>query len=83
MPLSTPDGPQSSQWLINAASILMVGEYPVTFEIRPTPDNPDADGVSEAIQKFVDLIDTSPDFTVNYAGRTYNYQQRMTPTTTE
>lgn len=80
MSLGTPQGPSASVWTINAVSVLAVGEYPVPFEIRALPDNPDADGVSEVIQKFVDLIDGSPDFQVSYAGRTYTYQERMTPT---
>lgn len=80
MPLSDPDGPTSSQWTINAVSVQAIGEYAVPFEIRPMPDNPDADGVEEVIQRFVDHIAASPDFKVTYAGRTYAYQQRMTPT---
>jgi len=80
MPLGTPEGPTASQWTINAVSDLRVGEYPVPFEIKAMPDNPDADGVYEIIQRFIDLIDSSPDFQVTYANRSYGYQQRVTPT---
>jgi hypothetical protein len=80
MPLGTPQGPTQSQWTINATSVLTVGEYTVPFEIKATPDDPDADGVEEIVQRLVDLIDSSEHFTVNYAGRSYGYQQRMTPT---
>ncbi|MGI5443832.1 hypothetical protein ACQEV4_42770 [Streptomyces shenzhenensis] len=80
MALGTPVGPTQSQWTITAVSVLTVGQYTVPFEIRAVPDNPDADGVEAVVQKFVDLIAASGDFTVSYAGRTYGYQQRMTPT---
>lgn len=80
MPLDTPTGPSQSQWTINATSVLTVGEYTVPFEIKATPDDPDAPGVEPIIQRLVDLIDSSEHFTVTYAGRSYGYQQRMTPT---
>jgi hypothetical protein len=80
MPLNAPEGPSASQWSINVNSVLLIGEYPVPFRIEATPDNPDADGVLETIQKMIDLIDSSPDFTVNYAQRSYTYTQRVTPT---
>jgi hypothetical protein len=81
MALDTPQGPTSSQWTISVNSVLVVGEYPVPFEIKAMPDNPDADGVLETVQKMVDLISSSPDFVVTYAQRTYGYTQRILPTT--
>jgi len=80
MPLGTPEGPTQSQWTLNAVSVLRVGEYPVPFEIRALPDNPDADGVYEIIQRFIDLIDASDDFQMSHATRTYTHIQRITPT---
>ncbi|MGP4084185.1 hypothetical protein [Streptomyces sp. KR55] len=80
MPLGAPQGPTQSQWTIAAASIALVGEYPVAFNIAAMADNPDAPGVAETVQKFVDLIAASSDFKVNIATRTYSYSERMTPT---
>jgi hypothetical protein len=82
MPLDTPEGPTQSQWTIRAASTSYVGEYTVPFEIKAVPDNPDADGVYEIVQRLIDLLDSSDDFRVTYATRAYGYQQRITPTPT-
>ncbi|MGW1796957.1 hypothetical protein ACWCQN_13320 [Streptomyces sp. NPDC001984] len=80
MPLGTPQGPTQSQWKITATSLLLIGEYPVSFDITALADNPDDPGVAETVQKFVDLIAASQDFKVNVATRAYSYTERMTPT---
>lgn len=80
MPIGTPQGPTQSQWTITATSIMAVADYPITFEITALADNPDAPGVADMVQQFVDLITASPAFQVNFAKRTYTYWERITPT---
>jgi hypothetical protein len=80
MALGAPQGPTQSAWKISVASVLTVGEYPVPFEITAVPDNPDDPAVIAVIQKFVDFLNSSDDFRVTVATRTYAYTERMTPT---
>jgi len=80
MPLGDPDAPTASQWRITAQSLDSAGDYPVTFNVEATTDNPDAPLVPGIVQKFVDLIDASPDFRLMSAARTYSQSQPITPT---
>lgn len=80
MPLGTPEGPTQSQWQVTANSVDRVGDYPVAFNVTATTDNPDAAGVPAIVQKFVDLLASSPDFRLASAARTYSYSESMTPT---
>jgi hypothetical protein len=80
MPLGTPEGPTASQWKITANSVDSAGDYPVTFDVTATTDNPDAPGVPDIVQKFVDMIDASPSFRLMSANRTYSYSDSITPT---
>jgi hypothetical protein len=80
VPLGTPEGPTQSQWTITAASVAVVGDYPVTFNVTATTDNPDAAGVPAIVQQFVDLLASSPNFRLVSATRTYAYAEAMTPT---
>lgn len=80
MPLGTPEGPTQSHWQVTADSVARVGDYPVTFTVTATTDNPDAAGVPDIVQKFVDLLASSPDFRFASAARTYSYSESMTPT---
>ncbi|MCX4578106.1 hypothetical protein OHB41_33950 [Streptomyces sp. NBC_01571] len=80
MPLGTPEGPSRSQWTAIASSVDRVGEYPVIFDVTATTDNPDAPGVAEIVQQFVDLITSSPDFQLLSATRLYSYSEPITPT---
>ena len=79
MPLGPPQGPSQSQWQIAADSIVMIGDYPVRFNVAATTDNPDADGVADIVQKFVDLVAGSADFKMISASRSYTYSQPITP----
>ncbi|MEU9972356.1 hypothetical protein [Streptomyces sp. NPDC051014] len=79
MPLGTPQGPTQSRWTVTANSVALVGDYPVSFDVVATTDNPDADGVPEIVQTFVDLIDQSPDFKLASATRSYGYTEQLTP----
>ncbi|XUL90990.1 hypothetical protein ACQ86D_33805 [Streptomyces galilaeus] len=45
-----------------------------------TTDNPDAPGVPDIVQKFVDMIAASPNFRLMSASRTYSYADPITPT---
>lgn len=81
MPLGTPEGPTASQWKITANSLDSAGDYPVTFDVTATTDNPDAPGVPDIVQKFVDMIAASPNFRLMSASRTYSYADPITPTT--
>lgn len=80
MPLGTPVGPSQSQWKISADSVERVAEYPVTFSVTVSTDNIDAVGVPDVVQKFVDLIASSPAFVLRSAARTTVYAESMTPT---
>jgi hypothetical protein len=80
VPLGTPEGPTQSQWTVTAASVAVVGDYPVLFNVAATTDNPDAPGVADIVQKFVDLLAAAPDFRLYSATRTYSYSESMTPT---
>jgi hypothetical protein len=80
MPLGPPEGPTASQWRATVNSLDTVGEYPVAFNIVATTDNPDLPGMAPIVQKFVDLLASSPDFRLTGAFRTYSYSERMTPT---
>ncbi|MET7679403.1 hypothetical protein [Streptomyces sp. NPDC005423] len=80
MPLGTPEGPTASQWKIAANSVDSAGDYPVTFDVTATTDNPDAPGVPAIVQKFVDMIDASPTFRLMSANRSYSYSDPITPT---
>lgn len=80
MPLGDPGDPSASQWKITAQSLDSAGDYPVTFSVDATTDNPDAPAVPDIVQKFVDMIDASPDFRVVSAYRTYFQSQPITPT---
>lgn len=81
MPLGTPQGPTQSVWKVTASSVATVGgDYPVTFEVAATTDNPDAPEVGGIVQQFVDLIAKSGTFKVLVATRSYGYVERMTPT---
>lgn len=80
MPLGTPEGPTASQWKITVNSTDSAGDYPVVFSVDATSDNPDAPGVSDIVQKFVDMINASPSFRLMSATRSYGYSEQMTPT---
>ncbi|MFD4569392.1 hypothetical protein ACFWOX_34145 [Streptomyces sp. NPDC058467] len=80
MPLGSPEGPTQTQWKITADSVARVGDYPVTFNVTATTDNPDAAAVPDIVQTFVDLLASSPDFRFASAARTYAYSEPMTPT---
>ena len=79
MPLGTPQGPTQSQWKVTANSVATVGDYPVAFAATVLADNPDADGVPDIVQQFVDLVAKSPDFKLVSATRSYGYTEQMTP----
>ena len=81
MPLGTAQGPTQSQWKVTASSITLVADYPVSFEVAVLTDNPDADGVADIVQQFVDLIAKSPNFKLVSATRSYGYTEQMTPST--
>jgi hypothetical protein len=80
MPLGTPGDPTASQWKITANSVDSAGDYPVAFNVEATTDNPDAPAVPGIVQKFVDMIDASPNFRLMSATRTYSQSQSITPT---
>ncbi|WP_406199296.1 hypothetical protein OG331_23125 [Streptomyces sp. NBC_01017] len=80
MPLGTPGDPTASLWRITAQSRDSAGDYPVTFNVDATTDNPDAPAVPDIVQKFVDMIETSADFRFVSASRTYSQAQPITPT---
>lgn len=80
MPLGDPGDPTASQWQITAQSLDSAGDYPVTFNVQATTDNPDAPAVPGIVQKFVDMIDASPSFRLMSATRTYSQAQPITPT---
>jgi hypothetical protein len=80
MPLGDQQGPTGTQYQISAQSVESVGEYKVTFTCTPSTDNLDAPEVADIVQKFVDLINASPDFHLTSATRTYDYAQSITPT---
>lgn len=80
MPLGDPGEPNASQWRIVANSTDSAGDYPVAFNVEATTDNPDAPAVPGIVQKFVDMIDASPDFRLMSAARTYSQSQPITPT---
>ncbi|NUP45339.1 MAG: hypothetical protein HOY76_52015, partial [Streptomyces sp.] len=56
MPLGTPEGPTASQWKVIVNSVDTAGDYPVTFTVEATTDNPDAPEVPAIVQKFVDTV---------------------------
>jgi hypothetical protein len=80
MPLGTPEGPTASQWKVTANSVDSAGDYPVAFNVTATTDNPDAPGVPDIVQKFVDMIAASPNFRLMSANRSYSYSEPITPT---
>lgn len=80
MPLGTPGDPSASQWKVTAQSLDSAGDYPVTFDVEATTDNPDAPAVPDIVQKFVDMIEASPSFRLMSASRTYSQSQPITPT---
>lgn len=80
MPLGNPEGPTQSQWTVAVGSVVHIGDYPVTFNITATTDNPDAPEVPAIVQTFVDMIAGSKDFQVYSAARTYSFSEQITPT---
>jgi hypothetical protein len=62
------------------SSTAHIGDYPVTFNVTATTDNPDAPELAGIFQQFVDLIASSPDFRILSATRSYSYSEPMTPT---
>lgn len=80
MPLGTPEGPTASQWKVTANSVDSAGDYPVAFNVTATTDNPDAPGVPDIVQKFVDMIAASPNFRLMSANSSYSYSEPITPT---
>lgn len=80
MPLGTPGDPTASVWKVTANSRDSAGDYPVAFNVDATTDNPDAPAVPGIVQKFVDMIEASPDFQLMSATRTYSQSQPITPT---
>ncbi|MCI3272154.1 hypothetical protein [Streptomyces cylindrosporus] len=80
MALGTPQGPTASQWKVTAQSVATVADYPVTFQVEATTDNPDAAGMADIVQAFVDLIAQSTGFKVVSASRAYSYAEQITPT---
>jgi hypothetical protein len=80
MPLGDPGDPSASQWRITAQSLDSAGDYPVTFSVDATTDNPDAPAVPAIVQKFVDMIEASAGFRFISANRTYTQSQPITPT---
>ncbi|MFI7014379.1 hypothetical protein [Streptomyces sp. NPDC050164] len=62
------------------SSVETVADYPVTFSVTATTDNPDAPGVAAIVQQFVDLLAASPRFRLLSATRSYSYSESMTPT---
>ncbi|MFG2276979.1 hypothetical protein ACGFNY_45390 [Streptomyces chartreusis] len=80
MPLGDPGDPSASQWKVTAQSVDSAGDYPVTFSVEATTDNPDAPAVPGIVQKFVDMIEGSADFRLVSASRTYSQAQPITPT---
>jgi hypothetical protein len=58
----------------------MIGDYPVSFDVTATTDNPDAPEVAPIVQQLVDLLASSPDFRLMSATRSYSYSEPMTPT---
>lgn len=80
MPLGDPGDPSASQWKITVQSRDSAGDYPVSFAVDATTDNPDAPAVPGIVQKFVDLIEGSPDFWLVSATRSYTQAQPITPT---
>jgi hypothetical protein len=61
-------------------SVARAGDYPVTFNITATTDNPDAPEVPAIVQTFVDLIAGSKDFQLYFAERKYSFSEQFTPT---
>lgn len=80
MPLGTPEGPTQSRWKVQFSSTTMIGDYPVSFDVTATTDNPDAPEVEGIVQQFVDLLASSPQFWLLSATRSYSYSESMTPT---
>jgi len=80
MPLGTPEGPTASQWKVIVNSVDTAGDYPVTFTVSATTDNPDAPEVPAIVQKFVDTVTAGGTFRLVSATRTYSYSEQMTPT---
>ena len=80
MALGTPQGPSQSRWTVTCDSRAQVAEYPVTFAVTATTDNPDDPAMAAVVQQFVDLIAKSPDFVLRTAGRASTYLESMTPT---
>ena len=80
MPLGTPEGPTASQWEVIVNSVDTAGDYPVTFTVEATTDNPDAPEVPAIVQKFIDTVTTGDAFRLVSATRTYSYSESMTPT---
>jgi len=80
MPLGTPEGPTASTWKVTVNSVDSAGDYPVTFTAVATTDNPDAPGVADIVQQFVDMVAASPKFRLMSASRSYSYAEPITPT---
>jgi hypothetical protein len=57
----------------------MIGDYPVSFDVTATTDNPDAPEIEGIVQQLVDLLASSPDFRLLSATRSYSYSEPMTP----
>jgi hypothetical protein len=79
MPLGTPGDPSASQWQITAQSLDSAGDYPVTFNVQATTDNPDAPAVPGIVQKFVDMI-RDPHLHAGSAHHAYRLIGPPTPT---
>ncbi|MDG9703825.1 hypothetical protein [Streptomyces sp. DH37] len=80
MAYGEPNGPHTHQYEIWVRATEHAGEYPVSFTVRPDTADISAAEAEAVMQKFVDLIDSSPDFTLSSASRTYRYHQAITPT---
>lgn len=80
MALGEAQGPSQTKWTISADSVDRVAEYPVTFTVTVSTDNLDDPAVTTVVQKFVDLLASSPQFVLRTAARTSLYAEPMTPT---
>jgi hypothetical protein len=80
MPFGNPEGPTASVWKVSVSSQDMAGEYPVTFDVVATADNPDAAEVPGIVQKFVDMVAASGSFRLVSATKSYSYSEPITPT---
>ncbi|KMS68407.1 hypothetical protein ACZ91_66900 [Streptomyces regensis] len=80
MPLSPPEDLGHSAWAVQIRHTSIVAGYPVHFQAVLDTEIPDHPDVIAIVQKFVDVLDSSPEFVVWRAVRTYPRTQLMTPT---